>query len=222
MHVVPNGVDTDVFHPRDRAATRAELGLGSEQLVLALGRLNREKGHHTAIAALAQLDPPARLVIVGDGADRGRLEELARTLGVADRVTFAGGQPTDIVARYLAASDAFVFPTERDEGAPMVLVEAMASGVPVIASDIAQISEVVDRNGENGFLVRLADVGGTVAALRTILSDPERGRAVGERGRERVLADYTLERMIERCVDVYEIAIARHLAASGLGASEPS
>lgn len=219
IHVVPNGVDTAIFHPRERAETRAALGLGPEPIVLALGRLNREKGHHTALAALAELDPPARLVIVGDGEDRGRLEKLAGSLGVADRVTFAGGQPPDTVARYLAASDAFVFPTERDEGAPMVLVEAMASGVPVVATNIEQIAEVVDRDGENGFLVRTADVAGTVAALRTIISDPERGRVVGERGRERVLADYTLERMIERCVEVYEIAIARHLASSGLGSA---
>ena len=223
MHVVLNGVDTEVFHPRERAATRAELGLGPEQIVLALGRLNREKGHHTAIAAVAQLDPPTRLVIVGNGEDRGRLEALARSLGVVDRVTFAGGQPPEVVARYLAASDAFVFPTERDEGAPMVLVEAMASGIPVVASNIEQIAEVVDRNGENGFLVRTADVHELVAALQAILSDPDRGRAVGELGRERVLVDYTLERMVERCVGVYEIAIARHAMSSGLaGASQPT
>ena len=103
--------------------------------MLSVGRLNREKGHHTAIAALAQLDPPTRLVIVGEGEDRDRLEGLARSLGVADRVVFAGGQPSERVASYLAAADAFVFPTERDEGAPMVLVDAMAVGVPVVASD---------------------------------------------------------------------------------------
>jgi glycosyltransferase involved in cell wall biosynthesis len=207
MHVVRNGVDVTLFHPRDKAATRTALGLGEEPIVLALGRLNREKGHHTAIAALAQLEPPARLMIVGDGEDRGRLEGLARSLGVADRVTFAGGQPPDVVARYLAASDAFVFPTERDEGAPMELVEAMASGVPVVASRIEQIAEVVDCDGENGFLVRTANVSETVVALRTILSDPGRARAVGERGRERVLAGYTLEQMVEETVAVYQLAI---------------
>lgn len=223
MHVVPNGVDTAIFHPRDRDETRAELGLGPEPIVLALGRLDREKGNHTAVSALAQLDPPIRLVIVGDGPDRGRLEALADSLGVADRVTFAGSQPTDVVARYLAVSDAFVLLTELNEGAPMVLVEAMATGVPVIASDIAQIAEVVNRNGENGFLVRPGDLAGTVSALRTITVDPARGRAVGSRGRERVLADYTLERMIGGCVDVYEIAIARHGASLGpAGAPRPS
>lgn len=214
MHVVPNGVDTAIFHPGNRARMRGELELGDEPLVLSVGRLNREKGHHTAIAALAELDPPTRLVIVGEGEDRDRLEGLARTLGVSDRVVFAGGQPSERVAGYLAAADAFVFPTERDEGAPMVLVEAMAVGVPVVASDIQQIAEVIGRSGENGFLVRTADLSGTVAALRAILSDPELGRAVGERGRQRVLGEYTLERMVERCVEVYEIAIARHAASA--------
>ena len=104
----------------------------------------------------------------------------------------------------------------------MVLVEGMATGVPVIASDIAQIAEVVNRNGENGFLVRPGDLAATVAALRTITADPGRGRAVGSRGRGRVLADYTLERMIGGCVDVYEIAIARRGAVGPAGAARPS
>ncbi len=213
MHVVPNGVDTSVFHPRPRSETRTALGLGPEPIVLALGRLNREKGHHTAIAALAQLPPPTRLVLVGDGEDRQRLESLAAESGVRNRVTFAGGQRPNAVAAYLASADAFVFPTERDEGAPMVLVEAMASGIPVVATDIEQIAEVVDRDGENGFLIPAADPDATAVALRALLSDPARARTVGERGRERVLGEYTLERMVERTVAVYELAIERGSAS---------
>jgi glycosyltransferase involved in cell wall biosynthesis len=210
LHVVPNGVDPVLFCPRDRVETRTSLGLGPEPTVLAVGRLNREKGMHTAVEALALLEPPARLVIVGAGEERARLGALVESLGVADRVIFAGAHAPETVALYLAAADVFVFPTERDEGAPLVLVEAMASGLPVVASRIPQIAEVVDREGENGFLVRPADPAGTTTVLRSLLTEPEHARRVGAAGRERVLAEYTIARMIVGCVEVYEKAIRDH------------
>jgi glycosyltransferase involved in cell wall biosynthesis len=214
LHVVPNGIDAALFRPRDRGETRSRLGLGAEPIVLAVGRLNREKGMHTAVRALALLDPPAKLVVVGAGEERERLGALAESLDVSDRVIFAGSHPPETVALYLSAADAFVFPTERDEGAPMVLVEAMASGVPVVASRIEQIAEVVDREGENGFFIRPADPVGTAAVLWSLLTNPERARQVGAAGRERVLAKYTLERMIDGCVEIYEKAIRDHAHAS--------
>ncbi|MEP6811355.1 MAG: glycosyltransferase family 4 protein [Actinomycetota bacterium] len=213
LHVVPNGVDATRFTPGDRTAARAALELGTGPIIVAVGRFNREKGMHTAVRALAQLPKPARLVLVGEGEEQSRLEALAASLGVLDRVVFAGPQPADVVARYLAAADAFVFPTERDEGAPMVLVEAMACGVPVVATAIDQIAEVVDGNGENGILVPLADVDATASALRALIDDPEAAKLIGARGRERILAEYTLERMVERTVAVYELAIAEHAGA---------
>ena len=209
MYVVPNGVDATLFRPRDRAALRAELGLGSEHLLISVGRLTREKGVHTAIQALSLLDQPTRLAVVGDGEERERLGQLARSLGVAERVDFLGRQPPEAVARYLAAADAFVFPTERDEGAPLVLVEAMAAGLPVIATDMAQLSEVIDRPGENGLLVPLGDDDALAAAARDLLEDEERRHRIGAAARERVLAEYTLDRMIDRTVAVYEIALGR-------------
>ena len=216
MHVVPNGVDTRTFHPRDVRETRAKLGLGPEPIVVSVGRLEREKGVHTAVEAIASVAPPTRLVVVGDGAERAALHELAAERGIADRVTFLGAQPTDMVADHLAAADAFVFATERDEGAPLVLVEAMASGIPVIATDIEQIAEVADRNGVNGFLVPFADVRAVADTVSAIVADPDLGRRVGASGRERILGEYTIERMVERCVAVYELAIRRH-AAPGPG-----
>jgi len=217
LHVVPNGVDTRTFRPRDRGATRERLGLGPEPIAVSVGRLEREKGVHTAVEAVASLAPPTRLVVVGDGRERPALRELAAQRGVADRVTFCGAQPTDVVAEYLAAADAFVFPTERDEGAPLVLVEAMASGAPVIATNIEQIAEVVDRDQVNGFLVPARDARAVADVLRALIADPERARNVGEAGRERILDEYTIERMVERCVAVYEIAIRRQEKSASTG-----
>jgi glycosyltransferase involved in cell wall biosynthesis len=207
LHVVPNGVDIRRFTPRDRDEARAELGLGEAPLVVAVGRLNRQKGMHTAVRAVAALPPPARLVLVGDGEERRHLAELAQSLGAEERVVFAGGRPPEEVASHLAAADVFVFPTERDEGAPMVLVEAMACGVPVVATAMDQIAEVIDEPSRNGFLVPPADVDATARVLERLLADPAEARRVGARGRERILAEYTLERMIERTVAVYELAI---------------
>lgn len=212
LHVVPNGVDVDRFRPLDRATVRAELALPAGPVVAAVGRLNREKGMHTAIRAVARADGAARLVIVGEGEQRQELESLARSLDVEGRVVLAGGQPPDMVARYVAAADAFVFPTERDEGAPMVLVEAMATATPVVATQIEQIAEVVDRPGTNGLLVPAGDVDATASALSRLLRDAEAAAAMGAAGRGRILEEYTLERMVERTVAVYERAIGDHAA----------
>jgi glycosyltransferase involved in cell wall biosynthesis len=213
IHVVPNGVDVERFAPRNRDELREALGLSQAPLVVSAGRLNREKGVHTAIRAVSSLSPPAQLVIVGDGPERERLEALVRTLRAEDRVEFTGPRSPADVARFLAAADVFVFPTERDEGAPMIVIEAMAAGLPVVATSIAQIAEVVDRPGENGVLVPPADVGATAGAVAALLEDPERARQIGAAARQRVLAEYTLERMVERTVEVYELAIRKHRAS---------
>jgi glycosyltransferase involved in cell wall biosynthesis len=214
IHVVPNGVDTAMFRP-NRAAARAKLGLDeSESLVVAAGRLSHDKGMHTAIEALARTAVPARLVIVGDGPERGRLEQLSRSLGVADRVRVTGAQAPETVADYLAASDVFLFPTERDEAAPMILIEAMASGTPVVASRIDQVAEVIDRPGENGILVTVADVDAVAATITTLTTDADGAARIGQNGRERILEEYTVERMIERTVAVYDRAVADHRSAA--------
>lgn len=91
--------------------------------------------------ALADV-PGALLVIVGEGEERGPLQRRVAQLGLEDRVRFVGARPPEEVAAYLAAGDVFLFPTERDEAAPVVLLEAMASGTPVVASELGGIPEV--------------------------------------------------------------------------------
>jgi glycosyltransferase involved in cell wall biosynthesis len=217
LHVVPNGIDDRVFRPADRAALRDRLGLPDGPLFACVGRLNSEKGYHHAIRALAALNggaPEARLVIVGDGEERTRLEALASELRVGHRVLFAGAQPKELVAAHLAAADAFLFPTEREEAAPLVLPQAMACSLPVVASRIGGITEVVDRPGENGLLVAPGDLGALVEAMRLLASDDDLRRRLGNAARDRVLAEYTLERMTERTVAVYELARDRLAASS--------
>ena len=219
VHVVPNGIDADVFRPRLPAEARAQLGLDDGPLFVCVGRLALEKGIHHALSALALLDgeaSSARLVVVGTGEERERLEGLARRLGIERRVIFAGAQPHENVALYLAAADAFLFPTERDEAAPLVLPQAMACARPVVASRTGGITEVIGESGENGMLVPPGDVPALTQAMRTLLSDAQLRRRLGEAARRRVLEEYTIERMTERTVAVYEIArhrLLRSLAA---------
>jgi len=211
-HVVPNGIDAVMFQPRPREQMRSELGLSDGPIFVSVGRLNVEKGMHHAVRALADLAPEApraSLVIVGAGEQRERLERLSRSLGVGQRVHFAGGQPHEVVAKYLAAADVFLFPTERGEAAPLVLPQAMACAVPVIASDIGGISEVVQRSGLSGILVPPGDVHQLAQAMRTLVRDESLRRRLGEAARRRVLVEYTVESMVEQTLSVYRFGIAR-------------
>lgn len=137
-----NGVDTHIFRPADRAAARAALGLANRTLI-AVGHLIPRKRVHLTIAALAHL-PGWDLIVVGDGPERPRLEALARETGVAGRVRFLGAQPHHRLPEFYTAADAMVLASSR-EGWANVLLESMACGTPVIASNIPGNPEVVQR-----------------------------------------------------------------------------
>jgi glycosyltransferase involved in cell wall biosynthesis len=203
VHVVPNGIDAGLFRPPPEGRKD-----GGEVVFACVGRLNHEKGMHHAIRAIAEIED-ARLVVVGDGEKREQLETLARELRIEDRVVFTGRQPREGVAERLAEADVFLFPTEREEAAPLVLPQAMACGLPAVASRIGGITEVIDRPGENGLLLPPGDLGALVEAARTLARDGELRRRMGAAARSRVLEDYTIERMTERTVAVYELAQSR-------------
>ncbi len=215
LHVVPNAVDVALFAPADREATRRALGLGEGPMLSTVGRLNYEKGFDVALEALARIAtdyPDARLLVVGKGEEREELESLARRLGVSERADFVGRQPPEMVAKYLAASDAFLFPTRRDEAFGIVTAEAMSCGVPVVASRIGAVSEILGSlNGEPvGILVRPGSVDELESAVRRLLRDPALRVSLGAAARARAVGEYSLETMIDRTVAVYREAIASH------------
>lgn len=211
-HVVPNGVDTRVFAPRPREEMRAELGLADLPLFVCASRLDPGKGTHHAIRALGLLagrGQAARLVVLGDGPELGRLAALARQLGLEARVVFPGSRPHDVLARYFAAADAFVCPTELNEAAPLAPLQALACGTPVIASSVGSIPELIERPGENGLLVPPREPEALAAAMQRLLDDADLTQRLGLGGLARARAEYTLERMVERTLGVYEIALER-------------
>lgn len=214
MHAVPNGIDATLFRPRDKADLRHRLGLPDGPHLVAAGRLSGEKGFDVAIEALARAggrSPEARLLILGDGAEQDALRALAERRGVLDRVSFLGPQSPEVVAEYMSASDVFVFPTRRHEAGPIVLLEGMASALPTIATRIGGNTEVVESRGAEpaGILIGLDDADALASAIGSLLDEPARAEELGRRARERILEEYTVERMVERTVDVYRRAIDR-------------
>ena len=167
------GIDLNHFRPADKEAAKARLGV-SGPLLLSVGALVPVKGQALAIAALAQL-PDASLVLAGDGPERARLEAVARELGVAGRVRFAGAAPHGELPALLAAADAMVLPSER-EGLANAWLEALACGVPLVIPDVGGAREVLDRPEAGRIAGR--DPAAIAAAVRDILDHPPEAAAV--------------------------------------------
>lgn len=175
-----NGVDLELFKPVDRSAARHALGLEHFTL-LSVGHLAPHKGHAHVISALPGI-PDARLVIVGSGPDHRRLLALARAEGVADRVVLAGAMTQEQLRNYYSAADALVLASSR-EGWANVLLEAMACGTRVVASNVGGSSEVV-REPVAGVLMASNSARGVIEGVRELRSrSPQPGatRAYAER-----------------------------------------
>jgi glycosyltransferase involved in cell wall biosynthesis len=183
--IVPNGVDYEKFVP----------GKGNVHPVLSLlfvGRLHMQKGLDSLLRALHRLAPEYRnyrLSIVGDGPERDTLAHLARDLQLADKIDFLGWVDRDRIPEIYAAADAFLFPS-RDEGMPNAVLEAMAAGLPILATRISGSEElVVDR--ENGLLVAVDDIPAMAEALQLIIADPETRCRMGQASRHRIEQHYS-------------------------------
>lgn len=209
VRVVLNGVDPGLFQPVDREAVRRRLGL-TGRVLLTVGHLTKRKGHHLAIQALTQL-PGTTLLIVGDGWMEGELRELARSLGVNDRVRFLGHVEQEDLKEYYGAADALVLASSR-EGIANVLIESMACGTPVIATPVWGTPEAVTVP-EAGVLMRDRSAGALVeAAERLFAAYPDREAT------RRHAATFTWERTSRDHLEVLRAAMGRplpELAASG-------
>jgi glycosyltransferase involved in cell wall biosynthesis len=219
VHVVVNGIDTERFRPGSRSEARAAVKLGTGTVFVTVGRIYRGKGVRNAITALTLLPSETRLLIVGEGEERESLERHVREIGLADRVTFTGAVPPEQVPLYLWAADAFVFPTLLPEAAGLVLLQAMSCGLPVVASQVGAIPEIVGANGRNALLVPPGDVVALADGMRALAEDAARRKAMGESARQRVLAEFSISRMVEQTVEVYDLAIGRSTTGSGTKAA---
>lgn len=180
VEVLRNGVDTVLFRPTERTATRRSLGL-TRRTLLSVGLLVERKGHHRAIEAMRLL-PDCDLLILGEGPERVRLEALVRRLELGDRVRLLGSRPHHELPAFYSAADALVLASSR-EGWANVLLEAMACGTPVVASPIPGNPEVV-QGPEAGVIAPTNSPDGIAAGVRTLFAAaPDRNatRAYAER-----------------------------------------
>ena len=176
------------------------------RVLLAIGRLTEQKGLENAVAALPAIrgeHPDAVLVVLGDGPARARLAEQARALGVDDALVLRGRSGD--VAAWLRRAEVFVHPA-RWEGFGLVVLEAMLAGVPVVATRGSAVPELV-ADEETGLLVAPDDPGSLAAAASRLLADPETARRLGDAGRARARAEFSVARMAERTQAVYAEAV---------------
>ncbi len=188
--VLHNGVRETPVAESAVAEARHSLGLwDGERVVLAIGRLSREKGHAHLIRAAAAWRNGARLIIVGEGPERPTLERLVRNLGVAGRVVLAG--PTTHAAPFYALADVFVLPS-LSEGSPNVLLEAMAGGLPIVATRVGGVPEIA-ADGITALLGPPKNPAFLASAVDRLFEDPELGRRLGATARNTVLSRHTPE-----------------------------
>ncbi|MEK0448025.1 MAG: hypothetical protein RL088_293 [Verrucomicrobiota bacterium] len=182
---IPNGVDTIRFAP----------GVWQKREVcefLFVGRLAPQKGVDVLFRSLASLNGAWRLRIGGDGPERRRLGDLAKALGLHERVEFLGWVQRDDLPALYQSSDVFVFPS-YDEGMPNVVLEALASGLSIVATRIAGNEQLVI-HGENGLLVPPGDPAAFADALRVVANDPNLRRSMAERSRALAVTEFSWAR----------------------------
>jgi glycosyltransferase involved in cell wall biosynthesis len=209
-HVVFNGIDTKTFDPArsgNGAKIRESFGIPDDgRLVACVAAFRPEKGHDllvTAFGKALEQCPQAYLLLAGDGPTRQSVERLVSELGLAPRVKFAGA--IDDVRALLAASDATVLASTAVETFSMAMLESMAMGVPVVATDMGGTREAV-WDGKTGLIVPPDDVPALARALVRLLGDDERRRTFGASARKLVLERFTEEQMIRETERILDIA----------------
>ena len=205
--VISNGVEV-VRYSNARPAELSEFGIpAGSQVLLTIGRLDRQKGLHDLVEAAALVIPKfpqLHFLLVGEGPQRKAIERSIREKGLARCVHLAGWRPD--IPELLAAGDALVL-SSLWEGMPNVVLEAMAAGLPVVATLVEGTAEAV-REGETGLLVPPQSPPALAAALETLLADPARAAAMGQAGRERVAVEFSWEKMLARYEELYQSLLA--------------
>ncbi len=200
--VVKNGIALDCM-ALGRDVTRDTLGITDCHVLITVARLDPAKNLNLLLHALALCNAEQRgirLLLVGDGECRNKLQKLASDLRLDNVVSFLGLR-TDI-ANLLAASDTFVL-SSQTEGLPVSVLEAMVAGLPVIATAVGGVPEVVE-NGTTGILVTPDCVDELASAIAQLVMNPERGRTMGEAGRQRVASHFSLTTMAQEYMSFYQ------------------
>jgi phosphatidylinositol alpha-mannosyltransferase len=214
VEIVPNGADVDRFANAERAV------LPAGRKLLFVGRLEPRKGFPVAVRAFAQLAPEfpdLRLVVVGDGEDRDAVEMLPPAFRA--RVDMLGKVSYEALPTYHQAADVFISPATGSESFGIVLVEAMAAGLPVVASDIVGYREVA-RNEREGLLVTPSDPAALAAGVRRLLERPALAGSLGAAGAHRARS-FRWDRIVERLECIYDGVMVKERRLRPVERSQP-
>jgi glycosyltransferase involved in cell wall biosynthesis len=207
--VIPLGFDLSGFvdHSQEQPTPlRGELRLGDDSVLLGIvGRLVPIKDHATALRALARLPDHVHLAIVGDGEERAKVQGLVNELRLGDRAHFLGWRMN--MPEVMSSFDTVIL-SSRNEGSPVALIEALAAGVPVVATDVGGVRSVVSE-GISGHLVPAGDDAAMAEAISGLLADPNRRRVMGAAGREYVLQRFDQARLVSDIRSLYEELLER-------------
>ena len=214
--VIPPGVDANRFHPpSDKQSLKEELGFSTDPVVFTLGRLDARKGFDLYFRAAAQVKEHVdhknhvQFVLsagtskenVHEAKERSRLQKLLKALSIEDSVTWRPIIPEGDIPRYYGATDVFVMPS-RYELFGIVMLEAMACGVPVVATRFGGPPEVIT-DGENGRLVDPTDIEAFAGTLTELLEDPNKRKRMGEKARKTIESKYSWETLAKRHLRLY-------------------
>jgi len=206
--IIPSAIDTSRFSP-ERFCAKLREKYGSFRIVLFVGRLVYQKGVSFLIESCKYLPKDVIVLIVGDGPELERLKKLAKARGLEERVHFLGKVSHEELPAYYASCDVFVLPSvSRLEAFGLVIVEAMASGKPVVVSDIPGVNEVVEE-GKDGLLCKPMDAEDLAKKIKMLLEDRELARKMGENGRKKVLEKYDWKKVAMSVEKVYSEVLER-------------
>jgi glycosyltransferase involved in cell wall biosynthesis len=202
--IVPNGINMADLSDEPRRRNEEDHG----KRVLYVGRLSPVKGVQYLIRAMKQVHdtiPDAKLIIIGHGRERKMLETLSKELGIQKHVQFSGEVPHEKVLSFMQQADVFVLPS-LSEGFPMVIVEALACGLPVVASRVGGMPEIIT-NDTNGYLVEAKDAEALAEKILVLLQDEKLRKKISDNNKE-LVKKYTWENVIIELEKIYELSIA--------------
>ncbi len=205
--VVYNGIDTEIFKPdrQKRELIRKRYALSSEErLLLMSGVTHKQKGMQVGIRALLTIKsdfPLCKMMVVGSGPHLEYLKNLTRELNLGDSVLFTGAVSNNDIAAYYNAADLFLNPTLRAEGLPLVILEAMACGLPVITSKIGGTRSTIEE-GLSGFFIKAGDIKNLIERALLILNDSALAARMSVYARQKAISKFNIKKMAEQYLNL--------------------
>ena len=204
--VIYNGVDIDTFHPENKGESRKKLGLPKNRnIILSVRRLVYKNGLDTLIESVplvARNHPDTLFIVAGKGPSKKLIEDRIKEQGIEDNIKLTGFVPDRLLPVYYDAADYFVLPSASGEGLPLVLLEAMACGLPVIATTVGGTPEIV-KHMKNGVLVPPRNPEAMAETISKLLSEERLGPAIGEEARRIVEDRFTWEKNLRQLQSIY-------------------